>query len=54
MQKHPTVDKKLADWVLAFNLIPNKQTQEAQILKSLILANPAKPKKFEVVEAASC
>lgn len=54
MQKHPTVDKKLADWVSAFNLIPNKQNQEAQILKSLILANPATPKNLEVIEAASC
>ena len=54
MQKHPIVDKKLADWVSTFNSIPNKQTQEAQILKSLILGYGAKPKIMEVLVVASC
>lgn len=54
MQKHPTVDKKLADWVSAFNSIPNKQTQEAHILKSLILENLAEEKRMEKIKIASC
>jgi len=54
MQKHPMVDKKLADWVSFFNSISNKQTQEAKILESLILGYHAKPIKMEVVMVARC
>ena len=54
MQKHPTIDKKLADWVSAFNSIPDKQSKDAQILKNLILGYHATPKKMEVKPVASC
>ena len=37
MQTQPTIEKKLADWMTAFNSISNKQSQEAQILKDLAL-----------------
>ena len=35
MQKIPTIEKKLADWMTAFNSMPNQQSQEAQILRDL-------------------
>ena len=35
MQTQPTIEKKLADWITAFNSVSNKQSQEAQILKEL-------------------
>ena len=54
MQNEPIIDKKLVDWVTAFNSLPDKQTQEAKILKSLILGYHAKPKKMEVIVIASC
>lgn len=54
MQKHPIVEKKLADWVSAFNSIPKKQTQEAQILKSLILGLRSKLNSMEDLKIASC
>jgi len=37
MKISPTIEKKLADWTMAFNSIPDKQNQEAQILKDLII-----------------
>ncbi|MEJ2261599.1 MAG: hypothetical protein P8X83_08130 [Nitrosopumilaceae archaeon] len=52
MQKHPTIDKKLVDWVSTFNSMPNPQTNEAQILKDLILKIQAKTRK-EVISSAS-
>lgn len=52
MQKYPTPDKNLADWVSTLNLIPNKQTQEARILKSLILEYRSKPKTTEEPQIA--
>jgi hypothetical protein len=36
MKISPTVEKKLVDWRSAFDSIPDKQNQEAQILKGLI------------------
>jgi len=54
MQKYPMVDKKLADWISFFNSIPSKQSQEAEILKSLILGYRAKPKRMEVIIIAKC
>ena len=37
MQTQPTIEKKLADWMTAFNSISNKQSQEGQILRDLAL-----------------
>ena len=54
MTYHPTVDKKLQDWMSAFNSIPDQKSQEAQILKSLILEYHAKPKRKEEFKVASC
>ena len=34
--KIQTIETKYADWNSAFNSIPNKQSEEAQILKGLI------------------
>jgi len=53
MQNEPKIDKKLADWVSAFNSIPDKQSQDATILKDLILGYHAKPKKMEIDVIAS-
>ena len=36
MITQPTLETKLADWILAFNSISNKQSEEAQILKGLV------------------
>ena len=35
--KTTIIEKKLADWTSAFNLIPDKQNRKAQILKSLMI-----------------
>ena len=35
MQTQPTVERKIADWMTAFNSISNKQSQEAKILRDL-------------------
>jgi len=37
MQTQPTVEKKIAAWMTAFNSISNKQSEEARILKDLVL-----------------
>jgi len=37
MQTQPTVERKIADWMTAFNSISNKQSQEAKILRDLTL-----------------
>jgi hypothetical protein len=54
MQNHPTTDKKLADWGSVFNSIPDQKSQEAKILRSLILEYHAKPKTKEEIKIASC
>ena len=36
MITQPTIETKLADWMTAFNSISNKQSEESQILKSLL------------------
>jgi Ser/Thr protein kinase RdoA (MazF antagonist) len=36
MKTQPTPETKLADWILAFNSISNRQTEEAQILRGLV------------------
>ena len=36
MQTQPTVERKIADWMTAFNSISNRQSDEAQILDGLI------------------
>jgi hypothetical protein len=36
MKTQPTIETKLADWVLAFNSIPNKQSEEAHVLQGLV------------------
>ena len=35
MQTKPTIERKMADWMAAFNSISNKQSQEAKILRDL-------------------
>lgn len=40
--KTQTIEKKYADWSLAFNSMPNKQSEEAQILSGLIASLRAK------------
>ena len=37
MQTQPTIEKKMADWMTAFNSISNKQSQEAEILRGLTI-----------------
>jgi len=37
MKTFPTIKRKLADWRSTFDSIPDKQNQEAQILKSLMI-----------------
>ena len=37
MKTQPTIERKLADWMTAFNSISNKQSQEGQILRDLAL-----------------
>jgi len=37
MKTQPTVERKIADWMKAFNSISNKQSQEAKILRDLTL-----------------
>ena len=54
MQKHPTINKKLTDWMSTFDLISKNQTQEAQILKSLILGLRSKLNSMEDLKIASC
>ena len=36
MRISPTIERKLADWTSTFDLIPDKQNQEAQALRYLI------------------
>jgi len=49
MQTQPTIEKKLADWITAFNSVSNKQSQEAQILKYLALGLKGKIAKEGMV-----
>ena len=35
MKTQPTIERKLADWMTAFNSISNKQSEEAKILRDL-------------------
>lgn len=52
MKISPTIEKKLADWASAFNLIPDKQNQEARILKDLITElQHAKREEFVTVSS---
>ena len=37
MKRQPTVEKKMADWITAFNSISDKQSQDAKILRDLTL-----------------
>jgi len=38
MQTQPTVERKMADWMTAFNSISNKQSEEAEILRGLTVS----------------